>query len=152
MQIGAGNDRTESRSSQTSTRNSREMNSNNRNQQREGSVSDLQDEEAISQHSSDHPGMVLVSVPLTGNNFLSWNRFIRIALGAKIKLCFIDGSCPPPSLDSPQFSGWKKAGCMVLSWLLNSISNDIVESLFTQIQQEICGRKSKHALEKAMVH
>ena len=42
-------------------------------------------------HSSDHPGMVLVSAPLTRSNFLTWSRSMRIALGAKMKLEFIDG-------------------------------------------------------------
>ena len=43
-------------------------------------------------YNSDHPGMVLVTAPLTGKNFLTWSRSIKIALGAKMKLGFIDGS------------------------------------------------------------
>ncbi|KAF2299074.1 hypothetical protein GH714_030406 [Hevea brasiliensis] len=44
---------------------------------------------------SDHPDMV-VSAPLVGKNFRSWQRAIRIALGAKQKLGFIHGTIPVP--------------------------------------------------------
>ena len=79
-------------------------------------------------HNSDHPGMILVSTPLRGNNYLSWSRSIQIALGAKTKLSFINGTPTPLEVDSPHFSNWKKVDYMVLSWLLNSISKDISES------------------------
>ena len=77
--------------------------------------------------------MILVFAPLTGSNFLSWGRSVKIALGAKTKLGHIDGTLPSPAPDSPQHGNWKKADCMVLSWLLNSISKDIVESLIFEI-------------------
>ena len=34
---------------------------------------------------------------------------MKIALGAKNKLCFIDGTYTPPSSNSPLYGGWKKA-------------------------------------------
>ena len=45
-----------------------------------------------------------------------------------MKQSFIKGTATPPKIDSPRFANWKKANCMVLSWLLNSISKDILES------------------------
>ena len=53
---------------------------------------------------------------------------MKIALGAKNKLSFIDGTYTPQSLNSPLYGGWKKADCMIFSWLLNSICKDISES------------------------
>ena len=53
---------------------------------------------------------------------------MQITLRAKTKLSFIDGTSTPPEGDAPQFANWKKADCLVLSWLLNSISKDISES------------------------
>lgn len=47
--------------------------------------------------------MVLVSTPLTGNNHLSWNRSMKIALGAKVKLGFIKGKYKMPNEDSLDF-------------------------------------------------
>ncbi|PWA67447.1 hypothetical protein CTI12_AA317690 [Artemisia annua] len=40
--------------------------------------------------SSDHPAMVLTNTPFNGNNFLGWSRNVKMALGAKLKLGFID--------------------------------------------------------------
>ena len=88
----------------------------------------LTENEAVMLHNSDHLGMTLVSVPLIGSNYLSWSRSVKIALGAKMKLSFIDGSATPPEIDLPQFANWKKVDCMMLSWMLNSISKDISES------------------------
>ncbi|KAL0355625.1 UNVERIFIED_CONTAM: Retrovirus-related Pol polyprotein from transposon RE2 [Sesamum radiatum] len=50
-----------------------------------------QDPEVLKVQPSDNPRMSLVSVPLDGNNFLSWSRSVRIALGVKMKLSFING-------------------------------------------------------------
>ena len=102
-----------------------EANIENQNKQQERNTSSFLEDESMILHNSDHPGMVLVSAPLTENNYLSWSRSMQIALGAKMKLCFIDGTFTPSEEDAPQFANWKKADCMVLSWLLNSISKDI---------------------------
>ena len=59
-------------------------------------------DEAFTLHSSDHPGMTLVLAPLNGDNYLSLSRYVKIALGAKNKLNFIDGT-PSPKMDSPWY-------------------------------------------------
>ncbi|GJT84348.1 NSP-interacting kinase 1-like protein [Tanacetum coccineum] len=41
--------------------------------------------------SSDHPGMMLTNTLFNEGNFLGWSRTIKMALGAKLKLRFIDG-------------------------------------------------------------
>ncbi|KAL0434782.1 UNVERIFIED_CONTAM: Retrovirus-related Pol polyprotein from transposon TNT 1-94 [Sesamum radiatum] len=40
----------------------------------------------------DHHGMVMISAPLNGNNWLSWSRSVRIALEGREKLGYIDGT------------------------------------------------------------
>ena len=77
---------------------------------------------------SDHPGMVLVTAPLTETNYLTWSRSMKIALGAKLKLGFIDGRITMPEEGSNEFEIWTRVNYMVTSWILNSISKDIVES------------------------
>ncbi|XP_010274374.1 PREDICTED: uncharacterized protein LOC104609701 [Nelumbo nucifera] len=75
----------------------------------------------------DHPGIQLVTIPLIGNNYLSWSKSIKIALGAKAKLRFIDGRCVMPEEDSTDYDQWIRVDCMIRSWILNSISKEIVE-------------------------
>lgn len=75
-------------------------------------------------HPSDNPSMPLVSIQLNRTNFVSWNQAIRIALGAKLKLGFIDGKCTRPdvhtNLDRAEL--WDRVDCLIRSWLFNSIS------------------------------
>ncbi|KAL5784713.1 hypothetical protein ACOSQ2_007105 [Xanthoceras sorbifolium] len=64
-------------------------------------------------HNSDHPGMALVTTPLTRKNFLTWSRSVKIALGAKLKLNFIDESYKVPNKDSPLYDQWTRVNCMI---------------------------------------
>ncbi|KAL0404363.1 UNVERIFIED_CONTAM: hypothetical protein Sradi_2077100 [Sesamum radiatum] len=77
---------------------------------------------------TENPGAVLVSNSLTGSNFLSWSRSIKFALRAKMKLGFIDGENPKPAENSEEYEQWVRADSFVISWILNTISKDIVES------------------------
>ncbi|KAL0371752.1 UNVERIFIED_CONTAM: Retrovirus-related Pol polyprotein from transposon RE1 [Sesamum calycinum] len=54
-------------------------------------TSERREPEFLQLHGGDHPGMVLVSAPLDGTDFLAWKRSVVIALRAKMKLGFIDG-------------------------------------------------------------
>ncbi|RVW84005.1 hypothetical protein CK203_047294 [Vitis vinifera] len=49
-------------------------------------------------HRGDHPELVLVSHLLIGPNYNTWGRAMLMALNAKHKLGFVDGSIsqPPP--------------------------------------------------------
>ncbi|KAL2232986.1 UNVERIFIED_CONTAM: hypothetical protein Sindi_1478600 [Sesamum indicum] len=82
--------------------------------------------------------MNLVSVPLDGMNFLTWSRAIKLALGAKQKLGFIDGTCTKPEENKSEIEPWERVDCMVVSWLLNSITKDIAEPfLYTTSAQDL---------------
>ena len=51
---------------------------------------------------SDNPGVSLVVQHLTEENYSTWSRAVLIALDAKTKLGFIDGSIPKPEfVDHP---------------------------------------------------
>ncbi|XP_061351052.1 uncharacterized protein LOC133296119 [Gastrolobium bilobum] len=79
--------------------------------------------------SGDHPGLILVSHTLSGSNFHSWRRAMLLALTAKNKLSFIDGSLLRPPPTDLLFSAWIRCNSMVISWILNSVSKDIADSL-----------------------
>lgn len=54
----------------------------------------------------DHPGMQLGSNILTGSNFVNWNRSVRMALIARNKLQFVDGTLLSPGIDHPDYQKW----------------------------------------------
>lgn len=51
----------------------------------------------------DHPGMQLGSHVLTGANFTHWSRTVNMALIARNKLGFFNGSIPMPDFDSSHY-------------------------------------------------
>ncbi|XP_055806842.1 uncharacterized protein LOC129875561 [Solanum dulcamara] len=56
-----------------------------------------------------------------------WSRSILIALSAKNKVGFIDGTHKELASVSPEFKLWNRYNDMVLSWLLNSLSKEIAD-------------------------
>ncbi|XP_073017747.1 uncharacterized protein [Primulina eburnea] len=77
----------------------------------------------------DHPGLVLVSHLLTGNNYNTWSRAMSMALTAKDKLLFVDGTQLRPPSGDLLYAVWICCNNMVISWILNSVSREIVDSL-----------------------
>ncbi|XP_072077743.1 uncharacterized protein [Arachis hypogaea] len=57
-------------------------------------------------HPSETPSTVLVSPPLTGDNYHQWSRAFSIALISKNKIVFLDGTIPTPATDNPLFPSW----------------------------------------------
>ncbi|KAK4394268.1 Retrovirus-related Pol polyprotein from transposon RE1 [Sesamum angolense] len=74
------------------------------------------------------PGMIMISAPLNGNNWLSWSRSVRIAVEGREKLGFIDGSCSLPAEGTPQHKQWRITDYIVRTWILSTISKDIVNA------------------------
>ncbi|KAL0339180.1 UNVERIFIED_CONTAM: hypothetical protein Sangu_1440100 [Sesamum angustifolium] len=62
--------------------------------------------EILQLHDADHPGMVLVSTPLIGKNYLNWSHAIKRSLHAKMKLGFIDGTLVKPNVSDATFKKW----------------------------------------------
>ncbi|XP_022888969.1 uncharacterized protein LOC111404388 [Olea europaea var. sylvestris] len=81
-------------------------------------------------HHSDSPGLLLVSQPLTGDNYASWSCAMMIALSVKNKLPLIDGSLKKPKDTNPDLiNSWIRNNNMVMSCILNSVSKDISASV-----------------------
>ncbi|KAL2903245.1 Retrovirus-related Pol polyprotein from transposon RE1 [Bienertia sinuspersici] len=51
-----------------------------------------------------------------------------MALIARNKLQFVDGTLPNPGIESPDYQKWLRNDYMVMSWLLNSIDKSLAES------------------------
>ncbi|XP_024011137.1 uncharacterized protein LOC112086445 [Eutrema salsugineum] len=77
----------------------------------------------------DNPGISLISEVLDGTNYDNWKIAMSIALDAKNKMAFIDGSLPRPIECDRNFRIWSRCNSMVKSWLLNSVSKQIYKSI-----------------------
>ena len=89
-------------------------------------------------HNSDNPGTPLVTQLLTEHNYYQWSCAVKVALSAKMKLGLIDGTLICPPVSSPHYVLWSRCNDMVLSWLLNSVSAEIRDSVsYFSIAKEI---------------
>ena len=101
-------------------------------------------------HHGDSPGAMIVSKQLNGENYNSWKRAMMMALSAKNKLNFVNGTLPRPSnLSDSQGLAWTRCNNMVLSWLLNSVSTEIANSIIyiddaSEIWNDLQDRFSQH--------
>ncbi|GJZ58792.1 putative reverse transcriptase domain-containing protein [Tanacetum coccineum] len=88
--------------------------------------------------SYDHPYMILTNTPFNGYNFYRWSRNIKMALRAKLKLGFIDGSCIKPASDSDDLQRWIRCDYMVTCWILNSMVTKLSDAfLYAQSTCEL---------------
>ncbi|XP_075095169.1 uncharacterized protein LOC142173471 [Nicotiana tabacum] len=80
-------------------------------------------------HPLDNPSVMLVFVPFNGVGYRSWRRNVLLGLSVENKLEFINGECKRPDSHSPTFRQWERCDDMVTSWILNSLLNDIADSV-----------------------
>ncbi|XP_074351759.1 uncharacterized protein LOC141690900 [Apium graveolens] len=80
-------------------------------------------------HPSDNPGMKLVSLKFDGNSYADWKRSLLLSLTAKNKIGFVDGSIVKPPLDDATYKAWDRCNCMMISWILGVLDQDIARSV-----------------------
>uniref|UniRef100_A0A2N9GLS4 Retrotransposon Copia-like N-terminal domain-containing protein n=1 Tax=Fagus sylvatica TaxID=28930 RepID=A0A2N9GLS4_FAGSY len=72
---------------------------------------------------------MFISAPLNEENYATWGRAMLNALNAKNKTSFVDGALCKPDENSPDVHAWVKCNSMVISWLINSLTRDLHESV-----------------------
>ena len=81
-------------------------------------------------HPSDGPGTLVIGEKLMGaQNYRSWRRSVEIALSTKRKLRFIRGTVPRSTDDVNLQEQWDTCNNLVISWLMNSVSESIAKSV-----------------------
>ena len=82
-------------------------------------------------HANENSSLILVTEPLTGDNFHSWFRSMNMALTIKNKLGFVDGSIrePEDGFRSPLYEHWTFCNTVVITWILNCVSKKIHASI-----------------------
>ena len=75
----------------------------------------------ISQHS-------IVALLFSGSNYVNWSRSVKMALYARNKVSFIDGTLLKPSVSSFDFKKWIRNDYIVRSWIINSMERGIAET------------------------
>ncbi|XP_076945351.1 uncharacterized protein LOC143616402 [Bidens hawaiensis] len=77
-------------------------------------------------HASDSCNLTIVSIKLNGTeNYRVWANAMKLALQVKNKIGFIDGTCIRSTTNDILARQWDRCNSVVLTWLLNSMSEDL---------------------------
>lgn len=73
-----------------------------------------------------------IALPITGHklngqNFIQWERLVRIFLQGKGKERYISGDPKQPEKGDPNLQNWQLENSLVMSWFLNTMTNEIGE-------------------------
>lgn len=100
-------------------------------------------------HPSDTLGAMMVSQQLTGfENYSHWSRAMIVALTAKNKIGFINGSCAKSSFVLSLHSLWERVNAIVLSWIFNSVSKEIFGGVVYETNARIVWADLKERFNK----
>ncbi|XP_074306337.1 uncharacterized protein LOC141641579 [Silene latifolia] len=71
-------------------------------------------------------------------NYPMWKRQMELALSAKRKLGYVDGSLSKPHKDEAKIEAWEAGNSLVISWIMQSVSERIkLVIMYTQSVAEI---------------
>lgn len=80
----------------------------------------------------------LVNDVFTSNNFGDWKRAMKIALSAKNKLPFVDGTLNKLGSNIPNHKAWDRVNSLVIGWLIGALDPKIARSvMWYQTSREI---------------
>ncbi|CAM8904486.1 unnamed protein product [Rhodiola kirilowii] len=79
---------------------------------------------------NENIGSSLVTAKLTdSDNYIPWRKAMSRTLGVKTKMEFVLGSVPRPVNDSLKLARWERCNNVILTWIKNTVSDEIVSSL-----------------------
>ena len=74
---------------------------------------------------TDSSPVLITSHKLNGHNFLQWSQSVMMFICGKGKDDYLTGEAVMPETSDPGFRKWKTENNMIMSWLINSMNNDI---------------------------
>ncbi|XP_074299668.1 uncharacterized protein LOC141630800 [Silene latifolia] len=73
----------------------------------------------------EHTGASITPITFNGRNYDEWSRTFQLALMAKGKLGYIDGSISKPSETSSDHGSWCSSNALVTMWIYNTLTPDL---------------------------
>ncbi|GJV52687.1 ribonuclease H-like domain-containing protein [Tanacetum coccineum] len=92
------------------------------------SINNLDDGNPLHVQNSDNSSSVIIRFKLLGTEiYRIWSGAMKLALQARNKYCFVDGSCLKESYATSDVlsAQWDRCNAMVLTWIMNVVSQDI---------------------------
>ena len=84
-------------------------------------------------HPSDVPGAIITVIKFDGKNYELWEKVVSMALTAKNKKAFINGTITKPDMNKraslAEINAWVILNSMITSWILNVIDPKLHASI-----------------------
>ena len=80
---------------------------------------------AIPVKTSNSHSVQITTIRLNGDNFLRWSQSVRMYIRGQGKIGYITGDKKAPAVNDPLFDSWDAENSMVMTWLVNSMEEDI---------------------------
>ncbi|XP_074277221.1 uncharacterized protein LOC141600864 [Silene latifolia] len=77
----------------------------------------------------ENPGGNITQVAFNGKNYDEWSRSFKLALLAKGKLGYIDGTIPKPSTAAADFESWRSINALVTAWIYESLESSLCKAI-----------------------
>ena len=77
---------------------------------------------------SDSSPILITGHKLNSHNYLQWSQSVLLFICGKGKDEYLTGEAAMPETTEPGFRKWKIENSMIMSWLINSMYNDIGEN------------------------
>jgi hypothetical protein len=102
-------------------------------------ISNLDFSNPLYLNSSDASTLTIVSIKLKGtDNYNVWANAMELALRVKNKFGFVDNTCVKSETDNVLSGQWDRCNSVVLSWILNSISDELfVGQIFSKLASDV---------------
>ncbi|XP_076916953.1 uncharacterized protein LOC143576825 [Bidens hawaiensis] len=102
-------------------------------------ISKLEASDPLYLHASDSSSLTIVSIKLKGTeNYKVWSNAMTLALQVKNKIGFIDGTCEKSDTDVVLSRQWDRCNSVVLTWLLNSVSEELyLGQVYSKLATEV---------------
>lgn len=78
--------------------------------------------------SMDNSNLSITRHKLNGKNYLQWSQSVMMFICGKEKDEYLTSIAKSPAINDPKFRSWKAENNMVMSWLINSMNNDVGEN------------------------
>lgn len=102
---------------------------------------------------ADNTSFSITNHKLTGRNYLQWSQSMMMIVCRKGKDFYLSGLATCPKKNDSGFKTWRLENYMVMSWLINSMTNEIGENFLPlPLVQKIFGMQlGRHILAKRIM-
>ncbi|KAJ0800186.1 putative retrotransposon Copia-like protein [Helianthus annuus] len=102
-------------------------------------VSKIDASDPLFLHPSDCANLSIVTIKLKGTeNYTVLANSMNLALQVKNKIGFIDGSCRRSTTDEVLGRQWDRCNSIVLTWILNSLSDELyLGHVYSKLASEV---------------